>query len=298
MRQFASFTPSPVPATTTIAYGPGNIPGKADATDALWQRVRQEAEEALAREPALAPLFIGTVLHKHSFEQTVLHRIAARLSNDLLPAGMLVDVFNQALAADPEIGQAFRADIIAVVERDPACLRLIEPLLYFKGFHAIQTHRLAHWLWHNGCSELALCLQSRSSQVFQTDIHPGARFGRSIFLDHATGLVVGATAVVEDEVSILHNVTLGGTGKDMGDRHPRIRRGVLISAGAKILGNVEIGQCARIAAGSVVFHSVEPNATVAGVPARVVGRGECSDPARNMDQVLSDLALEAFDYAI
>jgi len=175
--------------------------------------VRQEAEEALAREPALAPLFIGTVLNKQSFEQAVLHRIAARLSSDLLPAGMLVEAFNRALAADPEIGQAFRADIIAVIERDPACFRLIEALLYFKGFHAIQTHRLAHWLWHNGRSELALCLQSRSSQVFQTDIHPAARIGRGIFLDHATGLVVGSTAVIEDNVSMLQGVTLGGTGK-------------------------------------------------------------------------------------
>jgi serine O-acetyltransferase len=160
---------------------------------------------------------------------------------------------------------------MAVVDRDPACDRVIEPVLYFKGFHAIQTHRLAHWLWRQGRKDFALYLQSRASEVFQTDIHPAARVGKGIFLDHATGLVVGSTAVIEDDVSMLQGVTLGGTGKETGDRHPKIRRGVLIGAGAKILGNIEIGQCVRVAAGSVVLQAVPRNSTVAGVPARVVG---------------------------
>jgi serine O-acetyltransferase len=191
-----------------------------------------------------------------------------------------------------------RADIAAVVDRDPACDRFIEPFLYFKGFHAIQAHRVAHWLWTNDHRDFALYLQSRSSDVFQTDIHPAAPFGRGIFLDHATGLVVGATAVVEDDVSILQNVTLGGTGKEAGDRHPKIRRGAMIGAGAKVLGNIEIGACARVAAGSVVLRPVAANTTVAGVPARVVGTADCAEPARTMDQILHDLSYDSFAYTI
>src|SRR6266567_1285291 len=164
-----------------------------------------------------------------------------------------------------------------------------EPVLYFKGFHAIQTHRLAHWLWQRDRKDLAYYLQSRSSAAFQTDIHPAARIGRGIFLDHATGLVVGETAVIEDDVSMLHGVTLGGTGKQDGDRHPKIRRGVMIGAGAKILGNIEVGCCARIAAGSVVLQAVPAQKTVAGVPAKVIGEAGCPEPARFMDQIFEDL---------
>jgi serine O-acetyltransferase len=189
--------------------------------------------------------------------------------------------------AEPAYREALRADIGAVLDRDPACSRVIEPVLYFKGFHAIETHRLAHWLWGNGRRDFALYLQSRSSAVFQTDIHPAAPFGRGIFLDHATGLVVGETAIIEDDVSILQGVTLGGTGKEHGDRHPKIRRGVLIGAGAKILGNIEIGQCARVASGSVVLQAVPSCKTVAGVPARIVGEAGCAEPARGMDQVIA-----------
>jgi serine O-acetyltransferase len=177
---------------------------------------------------------------------------------------------------------------VATLDRDPATHRVLEPVLYFKGFHAIQTHRLAHWLWSKGRRDFALYLQSRSSAVFQCDIHPAARVGRGIFLDHATGVVVGETAVIEDDVSILHDVTLGGTGKEAGDRHPKIRYGVMIGAGAKILGNIEVGHCARIAAGSVLLKSVPNNVTVAGVPARVVGRAGCPEPSRTMDQMLYD----------
>jgi len=164
-------------------------------------------------------------------------------------------------------------------------------VLYFKGFHAIETHRLAHWLWGRGRRDLAYYLQSRSSSVFQTDIHPAAKIGRGTFLDHATGLVVGETAVVEDNVSILHGVTLGGTGKQDGDRHPKIRYGVMIGAGAKIMGNIEVGPCARIGAGSVVLRSVPPNTTVAGVPARVIGEAGCPEPSRSMNQIFQDAGL-------
>jgi serine O-acetyltransferase len=179
-----------------------------------------------------------------------------------------------------------RVDIQAVFDRDPACSRYIQPLLYFKGFHAIQTHRLAHWLWGQGREDFALYLQSRSSSVFQTDIHPAVPFGKGIFLDHATGIVIGMTASLEDDVSILQDVTLGGTGKETGDRHPKIRHGVMIGAGAKVLGNIEIGACSRIAAGSVVLKPVPPCRTVAGVPARDIGEAGCAEPARSMDQTI------------
>ena len=215
-----------------------------------------------------------------------------------MPTQMIADAFATAITAEPSIVEDFRADLTAVVERDPACGRLIEPFLYFKGFHAIESHRLAHWLWGQGQPDFALYLQSRSSEVFQTDIHPAARFGRGILLDHATGLVVGETAVVEDDVSIMQNVTLGGSGKESGDRHPKVRRGVLIGAGAKILGNIEIGSCTRVAAGSVVLKAAPRNVTIAGVPAKVIGPAGCAEPARDMDQLLSDLAYDAFSYMI
>ena len=233
-----------------------------------------------------------------SFEAAVARRIAARLANLEISAHLLGDAFAEAFQADASMGRAIRADALAVLDRDPAAMRLIEPVLYFKGFHTIQIHRLAHWLWRRNRRDFALYLQSRSSEVFQTDIHPAVPFGEGIFLDHATGLVIGETAVVEDGVSILQTVTLGGTGKESGDRHPKIRHGVLIGAGAKILGNIEVGHCARIAAGSVVLQPVPPNTTVAGVPARVVGTAGCPEPARTMDQLLSQEAYNAFDYVI
>jgi len=276
----------------------GDIDSLQNFTDTLWHRLRQEAEEAFDRAPMLAPLFLDSILNQPSFESAVFHRVAARLKNDVVSQPMIIDAFNRASAADTDIALALRSDIAAVVERDPACERFIEPFLYFKGFHAIQTHRLAFWLWNNGERDFALYLQSRSSDVFQTDIHPAARFGHSIFLDHATGLVVGETTVVEDDVSILQNVTLGGTGKDAGDRHPKIRRGAMIGAGAKILGNIEIGEHARIAAGSVVLRPVEAYATVAGIPAKTIRTGGPAEPSRRMDQILSDLSYDSFAYTI
>jgi len=269
-----------------------------EVLDPLWTRLRTEAEGVLINEPAMASLVLTTVLNQTSFEAAVAYRVASRLGDPALPADMIIDAFGKALRTDRTIGFGFRADITAVVERDPASDRLIEPLLFFKGFHALQTHRLAHWSWNNERRDFALYLQSRSSEVFQTDIHPAARLGHGIFIDHATGLVVGSTAVVEDDVSMLQDVTLGGTGKEIGDRHPKIRRGVLIGAGAKILGNIEVGQCARVAAGSVVLAPVPPNTTVAGVPARVVSTNGSSEPAKSMDQIIGEMSYAAFDYTI
>ena len=256
--------------------------------DALWSQLRLEAQEAFATAPMLAPLFLDSIINQPNFEAAMFHRIAERLKNDVISRSLILDAFHRAAAATPEISLGLSADIAAVFDRDPACERLIEPFLYFKGFHTLQTHRLAHWLWNSGERDFALYLQSRASEVFQTDIHPAARVGRGIFLDHATGLVVGETAVIDDDVSMLHDVTLGGTGKQAGDRHPKIRYGVMIGAGAKILGNIEVGHCARIAAGSVVIKPVPNNVTVAGVPARVIGVAGCPEPARSMDQMFQD----------
>src|SRR5215203_92634 len=254
--------------------------------DPVWAKIRAEAEDIVRREPEIGTFIYSSILHHDTLEAAVVHRVSERLDHADVSAELIRQAYADALEDWPQLGEVFRADIVAVFDRDPATDRFIEPVLYYKGFHAIQTHRLAHWLWHKGRQDFALYLQSRSSEVFQTDIHPAARIGRGIFLDHATGLVVGSTAVIEDNVSMLQDVTLGGTGKERGDRHPKIRRGVLIGAGAKILGNIEVGCCARVAAGSVVLQAVPSNTTVAGIPARVVGAAGCSEPARSMDQLL------------
>lgn len=259
--------------------------------DPIWDRIRSEAEDIVHREPELASFIYSTVLHHNRLEDSVVHRVAERLDHAALSGDLIRQTYNEALRDDPDIGNAFRADLVAVFDRDPATTRFIDPLLYFKGFHAIQAHRLAHWLYGKGRKDFAWYMQSRASGAFQTDINPAAKIGRGIFLDHATGFVVGETAVVEDDVSILHGVTLGGTGKENEDRHPKIRRGVLIGAGAKILGNIEVGHCARIAAGSVVVKPVPHNVTVAGVPAKIVGEAGCSEPSRTMNQMLNALGL-------
>ncbi len=258
-----------------------------DRVDPVWSQVRAEAEEVVRREPELASFIYSTVLHHDTLEAAVVHRVSERLQHRDVSAELIRQAYDDALEDQAAIGDAFRADIVATVDRDPAADRFIEPLLYFKGFHAIVTHRLAHWLHGRGRKDFALYLQSRASAVFQVDINPAVPIGRGIFLDHATGLVVGETAVIEDDVSILQDVTLGGTGKEDGDRHPKIRRGVLIGAGAKILGNIEVGHCARVAAGSVVLKPVPHNTTVAGVPARVVGTAGCPEPSRSMDMMFN-----------
>jgi serine O-acetyltransferase len=262
------------------------------ALDPIWTTLRGEAEDVVAREPALAGFVYSYVLNHERLEDAVAHRIADRLDSPALDGAAIIRAFEEMQEEDRSFSIALRADLVAVYDRDPACTRFIEPVLYFKGFHAIQTHRLAHWLSGGGRKDFAFYLQSRASEVFQVDINPAVPMGKGIFIDHGTGVVIGATAVIEDDVSILQNVTLGGTGKEVGDRHPKIRRGVLLGAGAKVLGNIEVGHCSRVAAGSVVLQAVPANATVAGVPARVVGRAGCAEPSRTMDHLLHDNAAE------
>ena len=268
-----------------MAHTTGNVRRKIDQVDPVWTRVLTEAEDIVRKEPVLGGLIQSTILNQPSLEMAVAQRVSSRLHHPDVPGHLIRQAFEQLYDAEPHLAGWLRADIVAVIDRDPACQRAIEPILYFKGFQALQTHRLAHWLHKTNRRDFALYLQSRSSSVFDVDINPAAPVGKGVFLDHATGLVVGETAVIEDDVSILQSVTLGGTGKETGDRHPKIRRGVLIGAGAKILGNIEIGHCARVAAGSVVLQSVPHNKTVAGVPARIVGEAGCAEPARSMDQL-------------
>ncbi|MBX9618379.1 serine O-acetyltransferase [Candidatus Raskinella chloraquaticus] len=272
------------PSNTNQASQPTRNPGTLRLLDPVWDRIRGEAEAIVAEEPALASFVYATVLSHATLEDAVIHRLAQRLDHSDVPGELLRRVFEMAVEQDETIGDSFRADISAVIDRDAACKRMIEPILYFKGFSAIQTHRFAHFMWQRGRRDFALYLQSRASSSYGVDIHPAARLGRGILLDHATGLVVGETTVIEDDVSILQSVTLGGTGKESGDRHPKIRRGVLIGSGAKILGNIEVGECARVGAGSVVLDNVPRCTTVAGVPAKVVGTSGCDQPSRQMDQ--------------
>ncbi|ESR25149.1 serine O-acetyltransferase [Lutibaculum baratangense] len=254
--------------------------------DPVWARIRAEAQDASLVEPALSAFLLDSILSHNTLEAAVGHRVASRLDHEAVGSHIIAHAFAEAIADQPDIAEAVRADIAAVLDRDPACHRALEPVLYFKGFHAIQSHRLAHWLWASGRRDFALYLQSRASSVFGVDIHPAARIGRGIMFDHATGIVVGETATIGDNVSMLHGVTLGGNGKEEGDRHPKVQRGVLIGAGAKILGNLSIGCCSRVAAGSVVLSDVPADTTVAGVPARVVGKAGCSEPARSMNHLI------------
>ncbi len=258
--------------------------------DPVWSRIREEAQDIARAEPALGGFLFGSILNHDSFEKALIHRLAARLGNADLGADLVVQAFADALEDEPEIGHAARADIIATFDRDPACHRYVDPLLYFKGYQSIQTHRMAHRLWHLGRKDFAYYLQSRSSMIASVDIHPNAVIGKGIMVDHGHDIVIGETSVIEDNVSIMQGVTLGGTGKEAGDRHPKIRHGVLIGAGAKILGNIEIGHCSRVAACSVVLHDVPPNTTVAGVPAKVVGVAGCTEPSRSMDHNVEPVA--------
>ena len=272
----------------------GKSPGKpqegtrdnVETYDPIWTAIRREADEASAAEPALGGFIYATVISHQRLEEAIVHRVAQRLSHSDVDGGLIQQTFHDVLAKQPELGQVLRADLAAVRDRDPACKRYLEPLLYFKGFHALVTHRFAHELWRQGRTDFALYLQSQSSKIFTVDIHPGARIGKGIMLDHATGFVVGETAVVGDNCSFLHGVTLGGSGKAVGDRHPKIGSCVLIGAGAKVLGNIHVGNCSRVAAGSVVLVDVPPNTTVAGVPAKVVGPAGAAEPSRSMDQGL------------
>lgn len=253
--------------------------------DRVWQDIRQEAADDTQREPMLASFLYQIILNHASFEDALSFQLAGKLESHALTAVTLRDLIDEALERDPGIGWSAREDIKAVVERDPACRKFSTPLLYFKGFQALQAYRIANYYWRQGREDLALFLQSRISEAYTVDIHPAAKIGNGILIDHATSLVIGETAVVEDNVSMLHEVTLGGTGKDSGDRHPKVRRGVLIAAGAKILGNIEIGEGAKIGGGAVVLDDVAPHTTVVGVPAHpvcVVSETEPA-PALSMD---------------
>ncbi|MEL6361503.1 MAG: serine O-acetyltransferase [Pseudomonadota bacterium] len=252
-------------------------------TDKTWSRLRVEAATTAAREPALASFLHATVLNHDTFEEALSYRLAQKLSDAEMNAMLWREVCNEIYANEPAIVSAALADILAVFERDPARKEHVQPFLYFKGYLALQCQRVANKLWRSDRQPLALYLQSRMSELFQVDIHPATRIGKGVFIDHATGVVIGETAVIEDDVSIFQNVTLGGTGKETEDRHPKIRKGALISVGAKVLGNIEVGENAKVAAGSVVLHPVKAGCTVAGVPAKPVG--DCARaPSETMDQ--------------
>lgn len=253
------------------------------ADDSIWLAIRVEATENTQREPLLASFLHSIILNHQTLEDALSFHLASKLGSVTLPAISMRDLIDQAFLGDASIGLAFRADIKAVYDRDPAVRQYSTPLLYLKGFQALQAQRVAHFYWRQGREQLALFLQSRISEVFGADIHPAARMGKGILIDHATSVVIGETAVVDDNVSMLHEVTLGGTGKEMGDRHPKVREGVLLSAGCKILGNVTIGAGAKVGAGAVVLEDVAPHTTVVGVPARPVGMAPTDQPALDMD---------------
>lgn len=255
--------------------------------DPIWDRICEEARAAIAQEPLLGGMVHSCILHHANFEGALAFRIAEKIASPAMSEQLVREVADQALR-DEENGTAAaaRADLVAVFERDPACHRLMQPLMYFKGFQAVQAYRVGHWLWNRGQQDLAYFIQMRVSEAFGIDIHPAARVGKGLMIDHAHSIVIGETAVVGDNVSMLHSVTLGGTGKEDDDRHPKIGDGVLIGAGAHVLGNIHIGHCSRIAAGSVVLEDVPPMKTVAGVPARIVGEAGCSQPSVTMDQLL------------
>ena len=252
-------------------------------TDPMWQRIREEAAKQSSEEPILASFLHATILNHTRLELALSFHLASQLATPDVSSLLLRKVIMEAFESDASIQTAVRADLQAVEDRDSACHELYIPFLYFKGFHALQTYRIAHWLWTTGRESLALFFQNRMSTTFSVDIHPAATLGQGILLDHATGLVIGETAVVGKNVSILQSVTLGGTGKDEGNRHPKIGDGVLISAGAKILGNICVGEGAKVGAGSVVLEDVPAHTTVAGVPAKIVGRPASDQPALEME---------------
>jgi serine O-acetyltransferase len=261
---------------------------KMKTVDPVWQRVCDEANAAIRDEPLLGGLIHSGLLHHPTMERALAYRFSMKLASGEMSEQILREIADEAYQSDPELGASARADLMAVYDRDPACHRYLQPLLFFKGYQAVQAYRVGHWLWLTGRRDLAYFVQMRVSEAFGVDIHPAARIGKGIMIDHAHSIVIGETAVVGDNVSMLHSVTLGGTGKEDGDRHPKIGNGVLIGAGAKVLGNITVGHCSRIAAGSVVLHDIPPCKTVAGVPARVVGEAGCEQPAVSMHQLISD----------
>ena len=256
--------------------------------DPVWSDLREEAVRMASAEPALASFVHATILNNERLEEALSYHLAQKLGNDDVGPMQVRFVFDQAFADAPQLGEDVRADLSAIFERDPAVNTYVEPFLFFKGFNALQSYRITHWLWSKGRTAMALHFQSRISEVFGVDIHPAARVGRGVMIDHGTGVVIGQTAVVEDDVSMLHGVTLGGTGKEQGDRHPKVRRGVMIGASATILGNIEVGAYSRVGAGSVVLAAVPERCTVAGVPAKVIGCAGCDKPAHEMNHLIEE----------
>ncbi len=257
-----------------------------EVLDPVWKRIQTEAKEAVEKEPLLGGSLHACILHHSSIEHALAYRIASKLASSEMSEQILREICDDAYKNAEEISLAGRADIVAVYQRDPACNTYIQPLLFFKGFQALQAYRVAHWLWNRDRKDMSYFIQMRCSEVFGIDIHPGARIGKGIMIDHAHSIVIGETAVVGDNVSMLHSVTLGGTGKEDEVRHPNIGHGVLLGAGAKVLGNISVGNCSRVAAGSVVLQNVPEKSTVAGVPAKVIGAAGCTNPSISMDQVI------------
>lgn len=258
------------------------------AIDPVWAQINDEARQAVADEPLIGGFVHACILHHKSIEKALSYRIAAKLASNEMSMVVVREVVEEAYQKSPELVDAARADLVAVYERDPACHRLVQPILYFKGYQAIQAYRVGHFLWREGHYDLAYFFQMRVSEIFGVDVHPAAVIGKGIMIDHAHSIVIGETAVVGNNVSMLHSVTLGGTGKEEEDRHPKIGNGVLIGAGAKVLGNIRVGDCSRIAAGSVVLEDVPPCKTVAGIPARIVGEAGCDQPAVSMNHMLGE----------
>ncbi len=252
--------------------------------EGIWEWIAQCAKDAAEAEPTMRGILDDVCLSRNSLCTAVAARLSRKLSRRDMPRELIEPLLREALTEDLTIMLSIAKDLVAIVDRDPACRNPLEPLLFYKGFHAITTHRIAHWLWSKGRTIMALQFQSLSSEVFGVDIHPAAQIGCGILLDHATSFVVGETAIIRDNVSILHEVTLGGTGKEEGNRHPIVESGVLIGAGAKLLGRITIGECAKIAASSVVLEDVPPHTTVAGVPAIVVNECSPTTPALDMNQ--------------
>ncbi|MEO9651625.1 MAG: serine O-acetyltransferase [Roseobacter sp.] len=259
---------------------------KVSPIDPVWDQISAEARQAATDEPLIGGFLHACILHHKNIEKALSYRIAAKLASNEMSMVVVREMVEEAYEAQPALIQAARADLVAIFERDPACHRLLQPILYFKGYQAIQAYRVGHHLWNIGHRDLAYFVQMRVSEIFGVDIHPAAQIGKGIMIDHAHSIVIGETAVVGDNVSMLHSVTLGGTGKEEEDRHPKIGNGVLIGAGAKVLGNINVGDCSRIAAGSVVLDEVPSCKTVAGIPARIVGEAGCDQPSVSMNHML------------
>jgi serine O-acetyltransferase len=256
--------------------------------DKLWTKVRSDAELAIKSEPLLSILIQSAILNHSSLQESLISQIAEKLCSTKVPYKIIYEVANEAFCVDPRILKSVQADLLAVFDRDPSCNSVVQPILYFKGFVAIQAYRVSHWLWNNNRYDFAYLIQSRSSEVFGIDIHPAAKIGNGLMIDHAHSIVIGETATVGNDVSMLHSVTLGGTGSRGLQRHPTIEDGVLLGAGAKVLGNITVGHCSKVASGSVVLKSVPPKKTVAGVPAKIVGETGCAQPSITMDQLIGN----------